>query len=146
MGGHEAAAPRMVVDGAHDLALGRTCVYDYLVSSALLEDVQHLGKHLHCSADRDGHHDHIAPADAVLKRDHLVHQADVKGGGCIHRIILDTDDGVCKRPPLEVQGHRTADEAQTDHTDCHRILSLAFSILAKALSSSSGLAHKEMRM
>lgn len=79
----------MVVRRADNVALRGASVYhDLLPVPFLFEYVEYLREHLHSGADRYGYHSDVAPADALLERDDLVHKFHPFGRGGVHRVSL----------------------------------------------------------
>ena len=120
----------MVFHRMADLRLGGTHIYDNLVgwpigvghdvmpglTGHLPKAVQNIRNQFDGGAHRDGHHNDIGLFNALPVRDHPVHQADGKGRLRTHRVLLHTQDRLCKAPPLEVDGHGAANQAQADNS------------------------------
>lgn len=115
----------MVVRRADNVALRGACVYhDLLPVPFLFEYVEYLREHLHSGADRYGYHSDVAPTDALLERDDLVHKFHPFGRGGVHRVSLHPKNYPGESSSLQVDGHRAAYQAQTNDSYYHIIVAL----------------------
>ncbi len=119
MGGDILAAAGVIASRADNLTLGGAGVdNDFAGFAQFPEAVQYLRQHRDGGSDRDGDHDKIAPANTVFEGLQLINEFHPLRGGGVHRILLNAQDPVRESPALEVDRHRSPDEAETDDADC----------------------------